>query len=171
MAFYCSHIAMHTIEENENVMIYGPVIMNAEVLCYKSDLADVRTVGISQGRQNEKEQARETYPQIEEFQEITQKGILYSLENGQVDRVVQDISKAANVPDYLCAPISETDYISYVLVVDKKFVETEEFGEFIENYNRAAESLNDPEILAGKLGVEEDWLKDKKIRFLTLGQP
>ena len=154
MAFYCSHIAMHTIEENENVMIYGPVIMNAEVLCYKSDLADVRTVGISQGRQNEKEQARETYPQIEEFQEIT-----------------QDISKAANVPDYLCAPISETDYISYVLVVDKKFVETEEFGEFIENYNRAAESLNDPEILAGKLGVEEDWLKDKKIRFLTLGQP
>ena len=77
MAFYCSHIAMHTIEENENVMIYGPVIMNAEVLCYKSDLADVRTVGISQGRQNEKEQARETYPQIEEFQEITQKGILY----------------------------------------------------------------------------------------------
>ena len=57
MAFYCSHIAMHTIEENENVMIYGPVIMNAEVLCYKGDLADVRTVGISQGRQNEKEQA------------------------------------------------------------------------------------------------------------------
>ena len=35
VAFYCSHIAMHTIEENENVMIYGPVIMNAEVICYK----------------------------------------------------------------------------------------------------------------------------------------
>ena len=171
MAFYCSHIAMHTIEENENVMIYGPVIMNAEVLCYKGDLADVRTVGISQGRQNEKEQAGKTYPQIEEFQEITQKGILYSLENGQVDGVVQDVSKAANVPDYLCEPISETDYISYVLVVDKKYVTTEEFGEFIENYNRAAGRMNDPEVLAGKLGVEEDWLKDKKIRFLTLGLP
>ena len=50
MAFYCSHIAKHTIEENENVMIYGPVIMNAEVICYKGDLADVRTAGISQGR-------------------------------------------------------------------------------------------------------------------------
>ncbi len=71
----------------------------------------------------------------------------------------------------MCAYFRDGLYILYVLVVDKKFVETEEFGEFIENYNRAAESLNDPEILAGKLGVEEDWLKDKKIRFLTLGQP
>ena len=171
MAFYCSHIALHTIEENENVMIYGPAVMNAEVLCYKGSLADVRTVGISQGRQNEKEQAQITYPQIEEFQEITQKGILYSLENGQVDAVIQDLTKAANVPEYSCSPIAETDYVSYVLVVDKDFVGTAEFSEFVETYNRAARKLNDPEYLAGKLGVEEDWLRDKSIRFLTLELP
>ncbi len=167
MAFYCSHIALHTIEENENVMIYGPAVMNAEVLCYKGSLADVRTVGISQGRQNEKEQAQKTYPQIEKFQEITQKGILYSLENGQVDAVIQDLTKAANVPEYSCSPIAETDYVSYVLVVDKDFVGTELFWDFIDSYNRAAGKLNEPEYLAEKLGVETEWLADKRIEFLT----
>lgn len=168
MAFYCSHIALHTIEENENIMIYGPVVMNAEVMCYKSEPEDIRIVGISQGRQNEKELAGKTYPQIEEFQEITQKGILYSLENGQVDAVIQDLTKAANVPQYPCRPISETDYVSYVLVVDKDFAMTEAFADFIESYNRAARRLNDRSYLAEKLGVEEEWLADKKINFLEL---
>ena len=167
MAFYCSHIALHTIEENENVMIYGPAVMNAEVLCYKGSLADIRTVGISQGRLSEKEQARRTYPQIEQFQEITQKGILYSLENGQVDAVIQDLTKAANVPEYSCSPISETDYVSYVLVVDKEFARTEVFENFIDSYNRAVKRLNEPGYLAGKLGVKKEWLSDKKIEFLT----
>ena len=148
-------------------MIYGPAVMNAEVLCYKGSLADVRTVGISQGRQNEKEQAQKTYPQIEQFQEVTQKGILYSLENGQVDAEIQDLTKAANVPEYTCSPISRTDYVSYVLVVDKDFVGTEVFENFIDSYNRAARKLNEPEYLAGKLGVRTEWIEDKEIEFLT----
>ena len=118
-------------------------------------------------RQNEKEQAQKTYPQIEKFQEITQKGILYSLENGQVDAVIQDLTKAANVPEYSCSPIAETDYVSYVLVVDKDFVGTELFWDFVDSYNRAAGKLNEPEYLAEKLGVETEWLSDKRIEFLT----
>ena len=70
---------MHTIEENENVMIYGPVIMNAEVICYKEPWEDVKKIGINQGREFEKSLAAKTYPQIEEFQDVSQKGILYSL--------------------------------------------------------------------------------------------
>lgn len=149
-------------------MIYGPVIMNAEVMCHKGNLADVKTVGISQGRQNEKDMAQKAYPFIESFQEITQKGILYSLENGQVDAVIQDLTKAAHAPQYSCDPISETDYISYVLVVDKDFAGTEAFADFIGSYNRAAKKLNGRDYLAEKLGVEEEWLADKKIKFLEL---
>lgn len=171
MAFYCGHIALHTIEENENVMIYGPVVVNAEVICYKEDWEGVRKVGIGQGRQNERQQAQKTYPQITEFEEITQKGIMYSLENGQVDAVVQDLSKAANVPDYPSMPLSETDYVSYVLVADKDFVGTKAFADFIESYDRAVEKLNDSAYLAGKLGVEEEWLADKRIGFLPLEMP
>lgn len=62
VAFYCGHIAQHTVEENENVMIYGPTVMNAEVICFKDDFDQVRTVGVSQGREQEKAVAQKTYP-------------------------------------------------------------------------------------------------------------
>lgn len=149
-------------------MIYGPVIMNAEVICYKSDWDDVKLVGVSQGREEEKEQAAKTYPQIEEFQDVTQKGILYSLEDGQVDAVIQDLTKSAVVPQYPTMPLSETDYISYMLVVDKEFAQTKAFDDFIGSYNKAVKKLNKPEYLAEKLGVEESWLENKTIQFLPL---
>lgn len=168
IAFYCGHIAVHTVEQNENVMIYGPVIMNAEVVCYKGDWENVKKVGISQGREQEKEQALKTYPQIEEFKEVTQKGILYALEDGQVDAVVQDLKKSSVVPQYATKLLSENDYISYVLVVDKEFVQTQAFDDFIESYNKAVKKLNEPEYLAEKLGVEISWLEDKTIEFLPL---
>ena len=159
---------MHTIEENENVMIYGPVIMNAEVICYKEPWEDVKKIGINQGREFEKSLAAKTYSQIEEFQDVSQKGILYSLEDGQVDAAIQDLTKAAKVPMYSYKPLSENDYISYVLVVDKEFAKTKAFSDFIKSYNKAAEKLSESAYLAKKLGVEESWLTDKPIQFLTL---
>ena len=167
VAFYCSHIAKHTAQANENVMIYGPAVMNAEVICYKDDWEDVKTVGVGQGREQEKRLAEENYPQIEAFREVTQKGILYALEDRQVDAVIQDVTKAAQTPHYDSLPLSENDHISYVLVVDKDFVGTELFWDFIDSYNRAAGKLNEPEYLAEKLGVETEWLADKRIEFLT----
>ena len=149
-------------------MIYGPVIMNAEVICYKNDWNDVKVVGVSQGREQEKEQAAKTYPQIEKFQDVTQKGILYTLEDEQVDAVIQDLTKSAMVSQYPTMPLSSTDFISYVLVVDKEFATTEAFADFVDGYNRAVEKLNKPEYLAEKLGVEAEWLKEKTIKFLPL---
>ena len=149
-------------------MIYGPVIMNAEVISYKDSWEDVETVGISQGRQTEKALAKENYPQIREFHEVTQKGLLYTLEDGQNDAVIQDISKASRVPEYPYKPLSDSDYISYVLVVDKDFVQTKDFDNFIESYNKAAGKLNDSKYLAQKLGVEEEWLHGMEVEFLQL---
>lgn len=168
VAFYCSHIAQHTVEANDNVMIYGPVIMNAEVICYKNDWEKVKTVGLSQGREQEKTLAKKTYPQIERFQEITQKGILYTLEDGQVDAVILDMTKAAQIPEYPVKALSENDYISYVLVVDKKFAGTEEFSDFVKSYNEAVDRLSETEYLAEKLGVSKEWLDKKEIQFLEL---
>lgn len=149
-------------------MIYGPVIMNAETICYKDNWEDVRVVGISQGREQERKQALKTYPQIERFQDVTQKGILYTLEDGQIDAVIQDLTKSAVVSQYKTKPLSETDYVSYVLVVDKEFTQTEAFDDFIKSYNKAVKKLNEPEYLAEILGVEVSWLKDKTIKFLPL---
>ena len=168
VGFFCSHMAKHLIEENDNVSIYGPVIMNAEVICYKENWENVRRIGITQGRVNEKEWASRTYPQIEVFDEITQKGIMYSLERGQIDGVIQDLSKAALYPQYQFMPISDTDYISYVLVVDNSLLGTEEFDTFVDTYNDTVERFKDDTYLAGLLGVSADWLADKKIEFLPL---
>lgn len=151
-------------------MIYGPAILNAEIICYKAQWESVKTVGVSQGRQQEKKLAEETYPQIEKFEDITQKGIMYSLEDGQVDAVIQDLVKAAQLPDYSYKPLSENDFISYVLVVDKEFAETEAFEDFIDSYNQAVSRLNDPEYLAEVLDVDSSWVKDKHIQFLTLDE-
>lgn len=150
------------------MMIYGPVVMNAEVICYKGDWEEVKTVGISQGREQERRLAEKTYPQIESFQEITQKGILYALEDRQVDAVIQDVTKAAQVPYYDSRMLSKNDYISYVLVVDKEFAETEAFSDFIESYNKAVKKLNEQAYLSERMEVEEGWLEDKAIKFLTL---
>ena len=149
-------------------MIYGPVIMNAEIICYKNDWEDVKVVGVSQGREEEKEQAAENYPHIEKFQDVTQKGILYTLEDEQVDAVIQDLTKSAVVPQYPTMPLSSTDFISYVLVVDKEFAATEAFADFVHSYNKAVDKLNKPEYLAEKLDVDKEWLADKSIKFLPL---
>lgn len=148
--------------------IYGPAIMNAEVISYKNEWEKVKTAGISQGREQEKQVAQETYPQIESFQDVTQKGILYTLEDGQVDAVIQDVTKAAKVPQYRNKPLSAHDYISYVLVVEKEFAKTKAFEDFVISYNRAVEKLNQPEYLAEKLGVQKEWIQDKQIEFLPL---
>ena len=149
VGFYCPHIAKHTIENNEDVEIYGPVLMNGETIVYKKDWADVKNVGITQGRQQEK-------------------AILYAMEDEQVDAAILDITKAAEVSDIATMPLSDNDYISYVLIVDKEFEQTEAFRNFIESYNKAVEKLNDPCYLAKKLKVSKEWVEEKQIKFLPL---
>ena len=85
-----------------------------------------------------------------------------------MDAVIQDLTKSSVVPQYPTKPLSETDYISYVLVVDKEFAQTESFADFIDSYNKAVDKLNEPEYLAEKLGVEKSWLDNKTIQFLPL---
>lgn len=142
--------------------------MNAEVISYKNEWEQVKTVGINQGREQEKQLAQKTYPQIEKFQDVTQKGILYAMEDGQVDAVIQDLSKAAMVPEYQAKPLVSHDHISYVLVVEKEFAKTKAFEDFVVSYNKAVEKLNRPEYLAEKLGVQKEWMQDKEIEFLPL---
>lgn len=168
VGFYCTHIARHMVMQNQDVEIYGPAIMNGETIVYKDHWENVENLAVTQGREKSKALARETYPQIQGFNEITQKGILYALEDEQVDAAILDITKAAKVPDYRNMPLSDMDYISYVLVVDKEFEKTEAFRDFIDSYNRAVSRLSNSDYLARTMGVKEEWLENKNIKFLTL---
>lgn len=144
--------------------------MNAEVICYKGSWDTVKKVGVSQGRELEKELAKSTYPQITEFQDVTQKAILYTLEDETIDAAIQDLTKAAQISEYSCKPLSEEDTISYVMVVDKEFAETEAFADFVKSYNQAVERLNDTSYLAERLGVTDNWIEEKNIKFLSVDE-
>lgn len=170
VGFFCSHIAAYTVQKNEKVMIYAPAVMNAEIIVYpaETDWETVCSVGLTQGREREKNLAKEAYPQIKTFHEISQKGLLYAMEDGQVDADILDLTYAAKLPDYAHQPLSDHDQISYMLVVDKEFAETEAFGDFLDAYNRAVQKLNDRAVLAERLGTEAEWLSDKEIKFLEI---
>lgn len=170
VGFYCSHIAKHTIEQNQDVMIYGPSVMNAEIICYKGSLEAVRRVGVTQGRQQLKELSKKSYPYIEAFDEITQKGILYTLEDEQIDAAILDVTKAAGIQEYEYAPLSENDYISYVLVVEKTFAKTQAFRDFIKSYNRAVARLSDKSYLADKMETTEGSGVLGQVKFLSLDE-
>lgn len=168
LGFYCANIAKYTVEHNQDVEIYGPVIMNAEMILYRGEWDNVKTVGIMQGREQFKRFAEKTYPQIEKFDEITQKGILYAMEDGQVDAAVLDITKAAGLSQISYMPLARNDYISYVLVADKEFAKTEAFRDFLTGYQEAVKHLRERKYLSEVLGVEEDWLQNTKMEFLDL---
>lgn len=168
IGFYCSHIAAYTVKQNPDVMIYGPAVMNAEIICFKKDWEGVKKVGVTQGRQQLKEISGKNHPQIESFEEITAKGILYAVEDGQVDGAILDITKAAGLKGYQFTPLSHTDYISYTLVVDKKFAKTEAFKDFLFSYNKVANRLNEREYLANRLNVKKDSPLLEQVKFLLM---
>ena len=171
MAFYCEHIALQSVKENDRIMIYGPAIMNAETIISKENLEKAKTVGVGQNRKNEIDRVRETYPFLTDFREISQRALLYSLEDGDIDAAILDITKTAKVPNLPHRPLCRTDYVSYVLVVDREFAKTDAFADFVDSCNRAADRLNDRAYLAASLEVDEKWLDEQNIRFMKLKEP
>lgn len=166
MAFYCNHMAIHLVRGNSNFEIYSPIIMNAELIVYKSDFENIHTLGISQKRDHLKKLAIETNPNIEDISEISPPSLPYALEKDLVDAIVLDVSKAGLLEQYDFKPLSEHSYISYSLVVRKDIVGTPRFEDFISNYNESVKKLNKNDYLKDILDI--DFLEDINILFLEL---
>lgn len=143
LALYCPEVAKKLVSEDERFIIYGPAIMNAEVLVYqKKWLDEVHTIGIAQGRKHLKELVYDTVPHVEDVLEITPKGLNYAMGDGQIDGAIMDISKASLLKGYQYHRLSEEDYISYVLVTRKSVIETKEFERFIDSYNKVGNEIH-----------------------------
>jgi hypothetical protein len=168
MGFYCNSMALHLVNASDRFAIYGPVIMNSEVLAYDGDIEDIRELGIGHKRENIKELAREGNSKLLGINEMIPSALPYSLEKQQIDAAVIDATKAALLPKFNFGPVSEHDYISYCLVVRKDLIGTEVFDDFLELYNQAAEELNQVDILTAAAGMTEEFWDDLNIRFLNL---
>lgn len=168
MAFYCNHMALHLVRANENFEIYGPVIMNAEVIGYKDQLSDVKRLGIGQKKEHLHKLAETSHNQIKEIIEISPSSLPYSLEGGQIDGAVLDITKAALLPGFNFISLSEDDYISFSLVVRKDIIGTEEFNDFLDAYNKAVDELNQGEMLRKATNSDQLLWDSINIKFLNL---
>ncbi len=168
MGFYCNHKAIHMVKANDRFVIYGPVIMNSEVLAYKGNIVDQQVLGIGQDRKHIWEQVRKSYPNIKETQEMVVAALGYTLENKQIDIAAIDVSKAALLSKYNFAPISQEDYISYSLIVRKDLIDTEAFDNFLVSYNKAVEELNKKETMISVMGMTKEFWDMVNLKFLEL---
>lgn len=161
-------MALHLVQANDDFEIYGPVIMNAEVIGYKEDVESIHRLGIGHKREHLHKLAIESYRQVKEVIEMSPISLPYSLEGGQVDGVVLDITKAALLKDINFVPLSKDDYISYSLVVKKNIIGTKVFEDFITAYNNTVQELNQTEILKEYISMREEFWQNKNIKFLSL---
>lgn len=124
-------------------MIYGPVIMNAEVLAAKKEPEKIMRLGIGQQRRHLQGLIREAYPNIGEIVEVSPRILPYSLTDGQIDGAVLDVTKASLLPGFQFTPLAKHDYISYVLVVRKDLIGSDPFERFLKAYHNAVDSLQE----------------------------
>lgn len=161
-------MAVDLIRSNDEFKIYGPIIMNAEVIAYQEEIKAINKLGISYKREHLHKLVKENYPHIEEIIETSHVSLPYSLKIGQVKGAVLDITKASLLPEFKFIYLSENDYISYSLVVKKDIVGTKGFENFISIYNEVAEKLNKMEVLSDRIDMTENLENNTNIKFLFL---
>lgn len=167
LGFYCAQAAMEMVNQTSDFEIYSPIIMNGEVLACLGDPSEVHLLGIPRKRSFLESIVQQSYPQVREFYEINRPYLPLSLEAGEVDGIVMDVSDAARSEDgFLFMPASETSYISYCMVVRKDIEETDAFQRFLEYYQQAVDQLNSPERLVELMGKDERFWADSKLEFL-----
>lgn len=168
LGFYCSHISMAIVNQSEGFSIYGPVVMNGEVLGYWTDPEEIRTMAIPMKREHLAELVREEYPWVEEIKEVSPTSILYAFGDKQVDGAVMDIARAFQMPEYQYTRVSDQDYVSFCLVVRDDIVDTPQFQTFLQYYNQTVEELSRPGAMQAIYGMDDAFWADNNLKFLYL---
>ncbi len=168
MGFYCNSKALSMVKISDRFVIYGPVIMNSEVMVYKGNIEEKQVLGIALERGHIRGLIQNSYPNIKETKEMTPTALPYTLENKQIDIAAIDVTKAVLLPKYKFSAVYKDDYISYCLVVRKDLISTEAFDDFLADYNKAVEKLNKKETLISALGMTREFWDMINIKFLQL---
>ena len=168
MGFYCTHISTAIVNQNEGFSIYGPVVMNGEVLGYWKEPSEIQTIAIPMKREHLARLVREGYPQAGEPREVSATSILYAFEDKQVDGAVMDIARAFQLPQYNYTRVCDQDYVSYCLVVRDDITGTDQFQTFLRYYNETAEALNDRETIQELYGMSDQFWEEVRLKVLYL---
>ncbi|MBQ2456217.1 MAG: hypothetical protein II499_09005 [Firmicutes bacterium] len=169
LGFYCSAAAHSLVSALDDYEIYGPAVMNCEVLAVRKgeDPAGAKVLGVPRGREFLGSLTEGLYPAIGEKDQVNRGYLMYALRSGDVDAVIADISAVSALTgeaDFY--PLSSTDYISYCLVIRKDLKGTKAFESFLRCLDLAAEELNGQEAQEEVTGLDEDMLKAARLKFI-----
>lgn len=166
--FYCSSIALTLINRNSDLEIYGPAVINAEVVALGRDPEDVCTMAIPMKRSFLNEIVYANFPAVTEIFQVSTTSLNYAVSGGQVDGAIVDVAKALSAPDFDYVRLSDEDHISYSLVVNKNIVDTAQFAEFLDAYNQMADKYNRIEYLKSRYDMSDSFWQMIHFRFLYL---
>lgn len=136
----CVSAAELFVEVNPEYIIYAPVTMNTDVILTR--LERPRIVGITQNRHYQEEIVKDKFGSEIQLASMIPSALPYALEKREIEAALIDVSKAPKMNGSFIGIGEEKDYVSYVLIVHEKFVESKLFDEFVKFYNIAVREIN-----------------------------
>lgn len=172
MAIICKEAADKLMKtESDKFENKGVLVKNSDVILVKN--RPIKRIGVIQNRNYQRYLAQMYCPNKEIFPFIGT-GIAYALESNKVDAVVIDAFKAIKLKGNKISTADRKEYDTYVLIVNKKFLGTKTYKEFVKLYNRSVEEINmdsiyrkEVESFLGRKISDSDWkeIKSWKIKF------
>ena len=178
MAIVCADSAKKFVENEVNFIIYGDLIKNSDIIVQKSKETP-KNVGVSFKKDYHLSIVSDFYKDAVPVS-LMRNSMGYSLEKDQVDAIVIDLLKGLSLKGEKVNASSYNDYTTYVLLVNKDYMKTNDFRTFTKIYNRAVKDLQNKDRLKEavesfmnyKFDVEEEKLwKTLNLRLVSIEVP
>jgi hypothetical protein len=174
MSIICVSAAKSFTENNPSFIVYAPIAMNTDVFFVKED--NPILFGITQNRSYQETLVRENYGSEVKLMPMIGPAIPYALEKNELQAAVVDVTKAMQLNGSIISSAINKDTVTYVLIVNKTFVQTQEFKDFVTRFNNATEMLKEDEELynahlaeyVGVENIEKGVHKKWKVKLLSI---
>jgi len=168
VGFFCPGIADVLVSLNNDLEIYGPAVMNSEVMAFGAGIEAPATVAVPFQRYFLNDLVYGNFPSVTEIIQAAPDSLPFALMSGRAEGAVLDTAQALLAPDFVFMPLSGEDYISYCLVVRKGLTDSPQFKQFLETYNLIADEYNDPEFISRRFGISDNLREMVNVRFVYL---
>lgn len=162
MSIMCPDAAKKYIKENDDYIIAGDIVYNAEVLVSKDKNSEINNIGYMQGREIHRKFLNNEFGNEIKYLSVQNTALSYALETGEVDAAFIDLNNAIFLEDNI--KYLNNKKPSYVLVCHKDFIKTKAYKEFVVNYNNIIKQLENESYLEKILSKYfEEEITDKEV--------
>lgn len=172
MAVVCKEAAEDFMTADPDFEIVGPVVMNSDIIVETED-REVKIVGITNNKDFHIDFAKDLYGENIRIHEMKPNSLPYAYRNNQIDAMIIDINlyNEETMEGVVRHP-TKGDYVSNVLIADSDFMKTQEFKDFIVEYNKTVEEINleglPMEYINEKTYLNERSMKYWKVKLLAI---